>query len=162
GSFGGGRRGGGAGIRKTISYYDKGPALGLMLDFKIRHETQNKKSQDTVIRTLYQDYYKGQKRGWTDEELRAVCEKDAGVPLNEFFEYASSVEEPDYGKYYAYAGVEIEAPKELPAADLGAIAEDLSGKLMIAALEPGSAAVAAKLAAMDEITTVDGEKVDAK
>jgi predicted metalloprotease with PDZ domain len=69
------------GIRKTISYYEKGPVLGLLLDFKIRHETQNRKSFDTVMRTLYQHYYKEKKRGWTDEEFRAVCERVAGVPF---------------------------------------------------------------------------------
>ncbi len=34
------RGGGGGGISKTISYYEKGPVLALLLDFKIRHETK--------------------------------------------------------------------------------------------------------------------------
>jgi predicted metalloprotease with PDZ domain len=29
-------------VNKTISYYDKGPVLGMLLDFKIRHETKNR------------------------------------------------------------------------------------------------------------------------
>ena len=65
----GGRRGGSGGISKTVSYYEKGPVIGLLLDFKIRHETKNKKSLDTVMRTLYQDYFKKLKRGWTEDEL---------------------------------------------------------------------------------------------
>ncbi|MRR23447.1 M61 family peptidase, partial [bacterium] len=37
----------------TISYYDKGCGLGLLLDLKIRHETGNGKTLDNVMRTLY-------------------------------------------------------------------------------------------------------------
>ncbi len=161
GSFGGGRRGGG-GLRKTISYYNKGPALGLLLDFKIRHETKNRKSLDTVMRTLYQKYYKELKRGWTEDEFRKVCEDTAGCSLKEFFGFVNTTGPVDYNKYLAYAGLELEKPKELPAADLGAYVEEKDGKLVIAAVEWGSAANLARLAAADEIKTVDGAKVDAK
>ena len=54
-------------VRKTISYYEKGPVLGMLLDFRIRHETRNQRSLDTVMRTLYEKYYKELGRGWTDE-----------------------------------------------------------------------------------------------
>jgi predicted metalloprotease with PDZ domain len=157
----GGRRGGG-GIVKTISYYDKGAALGLLLDFRIRHETKNQKSLDTVMRTLYQKFYKELKRGWTDAEFQAVCESVAGVPLAEIFEYASTTEEIDYPKYLAYAGLELEKPKELPDPYWGAIAEDKDGKLIISVVEGDSPARQAGLAAQDEIKALDGVKVDAK
>ena len=47
-----------------ISYYDKGSALGALLDIAIRHETNNKRSLDDVMRTLYNTYYKQKKRGF--------------------------------------------------------------------------------------------------
>ena len=159
GPFGGRKDGG---INKTISYYDKGCALGLLLDFKIRHETKNQQSLDTVMRTLYQKYDRELKRGWTDAEFRAVCESIAGVPLAEYFDYASTTKEIDYPKYFAYAGLEIEKPKELPEPHLGAIAEDRDGKLIISAVEANSPARQAGLAAQDEIKALDGAKVDAK
>ncbi|MGA2262576.1 MAG: PDZ domain-containing protein, partial [Acidobacteriota bacterium] len=153
---------GGSGIKKTISYYDKGAVLGMLLDFKIRHETKNRKSLDTVMRTLYEQYYRQKKRGWTDEEFRAVCEKIAGVPLAENFDYASTTKDIDYAKYLAYAGLELEHPKELPEPDLGAIAEDKDAKLIISAVEGESPAQHAGLAAQDEIKALDGNRVDAK
>ena len=159
GPFGGRKDGG---INKTISYYDKGCALGLLLDFKIRHETKNQQSLDTVMRTLYQKYDQELKRGWTDAEFRAVCESIAGVPLAEYFDYASTTKEIDYPKYFAYAGLEIEKPKELPEPHLGAMAEDKDGKLTISAVEANSPARHAGLAAQDEIKALDGAKVDAK
>ena len=95
-------------MNKTISYYDKGPVLGLMLDFSIRHATKNKKTLDDVMRLLYYKYYKQLKRGFTEQEFRNECEKIAGTSLPELFEYASTVKPPDYPKYFAYGGLKID------------------------------------------------------
>lgn len=96
----------------TISYYDKGCGLGLLLDLKIRQSTGNRKSLDDVMRALYYDYHKGLDRGFTDEEFRAECEKIAGVDLGELFGWASSTVRPDYDRYLDYAGLYLkeEAP----------------------------------------------------
>jgi len=96
----------------TISYYDKGCGLGLLLDLKIRQSTGNRKSLDDVMRTLYYDYHKKLGRGFTDEEFRAECEKAAGTDLGELFGWASSVVRPDYDRYLGYAGLYLkeEAP----------------------------------------------------
>ena len=155
-----GRRG--EGIRKTISYYDKGMALGWLLDLAIRHETRNAKSLDSVMRALYEVYYKNLGRGWTDAEFRAVCESAAGVPLPEIFEYASTTREVDYAKYIEYAGLELEAPRELPAASWGGYVEDKGGKIVLAAVEEGSPARRAGLAPGDEIRAFDGAPADVK
>jgi predicted metalloprotease with PDZ domain len=158
GPFGRGKQ---AGVRKTISYYDKGAILGMLLDFAIRHATGNQKSLDTVMRLLYTRYYKQLGRGWTDEEFRQACESVGGVGLGEVFEYASTTKEVDYAKYLAYAGLELEPRRELPDAYLGAIVEDLGGGLTVAAVEGGSPATAAGVKARDVIAAVDGAKVDA-
>lgn len=107
-------------FNKTISYYIKGPIVGLLLDFKIRHETKNKKSLDDVMRTLYQDFYLNQKRGFTEPEFRKVCEKVAGTSLDEIFHYVYTTKELDYVKYFSYAGLNIDvAPKQVPGGYLG-------------------------------------------
>lgn len=95
-------------VNRTISYYQKGPAIGLLLDMAIRHSTKNKKSLDDVMRTVYRVYYQGKKRGFTDAEFRQVCEEIAGVALPELFDYVFTVKEPDYAKYLAYGGLGID------------------------------------------------------
>jgi predicted metalloprotease with PDZ domain len=152
---------GGTGIRRTMSYYDKGPVLGLLLDFRIRHETKNRRSLDTVMRTLYRKYYKQLRRGWTDAEFRQVCEEVAGVRLTDFFEYASTTRTIDYERYLAYAGLQLEPARALPDADLGALVEDVNGALAVAAVEDGSAASKAGIVAGDILAAVDGRVVDA-
>ena len=107
----------GGGIRKTISYYDKGAVVGLLLDLRIRHQTGNARSLDTVMRALYERYYRKLNRGWTGEEFRRVCEDVAGGSLREIFEYASTTHPVNYAKYLGYAGLRLEPPKPLKAAE---------------------------------------------
>src|SRR5262249_3400013 len=93
----------------TISYYNKGPAIAAMLDFKIRSETKNQKSLDDVMRALYNEYFKEKNRGWTDDEFRGVCERVAGTSLAEIFDdYVFSTKEVDYPKYFSLAGLKID------------------------------------------------------
>jgi predicted metalloprotease with PDZ domain len=92
---------------KSISYYDKGPCVGLILDLSIRHATQNRKSLDDVFRFLYEEYYKKLRRGFTDAEFQQACENIAGITLNDEFEYVYTTREIDYNKYLAYAGLKL-------------------------------------------------------
>ncbi|MCF2495283.1 M61 family metallopeptidase [Dyadobacter chenhuakuii] len=108
----------GEGADQTISVYRKGPIVGLLFDFAIRHETQNKKSLDDVMRKLYKDFYKSKKRGFTENELRETITKVAGKPLDELFTYIYTTAEPDYKKYFGYAGFDIDtAPKQVVGSD---------------------------------------------
>jgi predicted metalloprotease with PDZ domain len=93
----------------TISYYDNGAMLGAMLDLAIRHESRNRQSLDDVMRALYRTYYREKQRGFTDAEFRQACETAAGASLAEIFEYASAPMQMDYAKYFAYAGLTVEA-----------------------------------------------------
>ena len=145
----------------TISYYDKGAALGLLLDLKIRNETKNRASLDDVMRTLYQTFYKEKNRGFTDAEFRQVCEKVAGCPLPEIFDvYASTVKDIDYTKYLAFAGLDIDIqPQELPGVSFGATTREQNGSLVISSIEWNSPASRAGLSVQDEIIALDGVRV---
>lgn len=99
----------GENANKSISYYDKGPAVGLILDFSIRQATQDKKSLDDVMRFLYWEYYKKLQRGFTDVEFQNACETVAGISLANVFEYVYTTKEIDYNSYLSYAGLRINA-----------------------------------------------------
>lgn len=92
----------------TISYYDKGPVIGMLFDLAIRHATGNSKSLDDVMRILYRKYYLQERRGFTDAEFRTACEAVAGKDLQELFDYIFTVKEPDYATYLAYGGLNID------------------------------------------------------
>lgn len=129
-----GRQGDGA--YKTISYYEKGPILGLLLDLSIRHATRNKRSLDDVMRTLYHTFYRAENRGFTDAEFQMTCEKTAGTSLAEVFEYASTVKPIDYPKYLAYAGLTVtETTESQPGAWLGISARAKEDSVQLAAVD---------------------------
>jgi predicted metalloprotease with PDZ domain len=148
----------------TISYYDKGAALGLLLDLKIRHESKNRKSLDEVMKTLYEKFYKEKKRGFTDLEFREECEAAAGCRLPEIFDdYVVTVKEIDYPKYFAYAGLEIDVtPKEQPGVYFGAATRAQDGNLIVSSVEWNSPAQQGGLSAQDEILALDGVRVSAR
>ena len=146
-------------VNKTISYYDKGPVLGLMIDFAIRHQTNNKKSLDDVMRLLYKKYYQTKKRGFTEKEFQMECEAMAGISLAEIFEDASTVNAIDYPKYFAYAGLSIDTLiRKLPGAYLGISTRQKDSVVFISEIDWKSPAWNAGLHTKDTILEVDGNK----
>jgi predicted metalloprotease with PDZ domain len=97
---------------KSISYYDKGPIVGMLIDFSIRHATQNRKSLDDVMRILYNHYARTLGRGFTDAEFQQACETIAGVPLADVFEYVYTTQEIDYNTYLGYAGLRLDTKEK--------------------------------------------------
>jgi len=147
----------------TISYYDNGGMLGAMLDLAIRHQSANRRSLDDVMRALYRTYDVGKKRGFTDAEFRQECERAAGGPLAEAFEYAATTKDVDYAKYFAYAGLKVEIERQdAPGAYLGLNLRAADGILTIVEAEAGSPAAAAGLSARDQVLEVDGAKATPK
>lgn len=93
---------------ETISYYEKGPLVGMLLDIEIRVRSQNKKSLDDVMRHLYHNIYKKENRGFTDKEFRDICEKLAGGSLQDVFDYVYTTKELDYAAYFKKIGIDLD------------------------------------------------------
>lgn len=123
-------------VNKTVSVYDKGAGLGLLLDLAIRNVSNNKKSLDDVMRQLYKEYYKGKRRGFTAAEFRMICEREAGGPLTEVFEYATTTKAIDYKKYFAFAGLEVDSePRPVTGGWLGVSARPKGDSLVVTGVE---------------------------
>lgn len=156
----------------TISYYNKGPAIAAMLDYQIRAATGNQKSLDDVMRALYNEYFKQKKRGFTDDEFRAVCERIAGVQLGEVLgDYVATTKAIDYQKYFALAGLRIDTElRAQPGVYLGAVAgapgrggpgapPEPAGAQVISRIDYDSPASHGGLSIGDEILSIDGVRV---
>jgi predicted metalloprotease with PDZ domain len=150
-------------VNKTISPYDKGPALGILLDFKIRHETKNKKSLDDVMRSLYYNYHKQKGRGFTEDEFRNTCEEIAGTSLADFFDYIYTLKQVDYPSYLAYAGLRIDTvSRELQQPWLGVGVRDRNDTLWVSSVDWQSPAWQAGVRNRRAILQVNGNKMNAK
>ena len=146
-------------VNKTISYYEKGPLVGLILDFKIRHATANKKSLDDVMRLLYHEYYLEKKRGFTEKELQQAFETVADTSLAEEFEYISTTKILDYPKYFGYAGLRIDtSAKVLPETYAGLTLQEKEDSVFIAAVDFDSPAWFAGLRKGQYILELNNQK----
>ena len=142
----------------TVSYYDKGAVLGGILNLAIMKETKGEKNLDNVMRTLYQEYYKKQGRGFTDEEFQKTVESVAGKSMSDFFQkYIFGTETIPYNTFLEIVGLQLKdknATKSEPF--LGA--EFRGGGLKITSVLKDSPAYNDGLNVGDEILQVDGSK----
>src|SRR5205823_3213336 len=76
-----------------LSYYDKGELIGLCLDLKIRHVTDNAKSLDDVMRLLLARH-NPPKPGYGEDEIRAAVSEVAGVDLSAFYDLLARSTDP--------------------------------------------------------------------
>lgn len=145
-------------INRTISYYDKGPVVGLLLDFEIRQATKNKKSLDDLMRKLYYTYDQRLKRGFTETELWEEAEKIAGKNLAELRAYTTTTKELDYQKYLNYAGLQIDTvSKRTPNLYTGMRTRWRSDSLVVTAVDYESPAWVAGVRNRDVVLKVDGQ-----
>ncbi|MES2519187.1 MAG: PDZ domain-containing protein [Bacteroidota bacterium] len=142
----------------TVSYYDKGAVLGGILNVAILQATKGSKNLDDVMKTLYQEFYKKQGRGFTDEEFQKTVESVAGKSMNDFFQkYIFGTETIPYNSYFEAVGMKlVDKNAENTAPFLGT--EFRGGNLKITNVIRDSPAYNYGLSVGDEILQIDGVK----
>ena len=143
---------------RSISYYNKGQIVGLLLDIAIRDDTDNKKSLDDVMRAMNDEYAKRGRFYTESADIRATIEKVTGKPFEEFFRrYVSGVDEIPSDEFLGMAGLRLYRSNKT-SADFGfGIARGPSASWLVSEVTPGSNAEAAGLRQGDEIVQVNGE-----
>jgi predicted metalloprotease with PDZ domain len=101
---------------RSISYYNKGQILGVLLDLAIRDATGNRKSLDDVLRRMNDEYARAGKFYNDSEGIRAVVEEVSGRSFEDFFRrYVSGTDEIPYNDFLATAGLELRINDAQPA-----------------------------------------------
>lgn len=148
----------------TISYYNKGALLGMLLDLEIRSRTHGRKSLDDLMRSLYQKFYEasaatkyGPVRGYEEKDLLEAANALTGSDFTGYFEkYVAGTESLPYAQTLALAGLVLQvnvAPDAAPWIGVSAAQEDRG--LRISSVRPGSEADRAGLSAGDLLLNVD-------
>jgi predicted metalloprotease with PDZ domain len=109
---------------RSISYYDKGQILGVMLDLAIRDATDDHKSLDDVMRRMNEEYARrGRYYDDSNGVLRAVNEV-TGKDFSGFFRrYVSGTDEIPYNKFLSIAGLQLTLNATQPSDPTAAIEE---------------------------------------
>ncbi|MHB8525567.1 MAG: M61 family metallopeptidase [Candidatus Acidiferrales bacterium] len=142
----------------SISYYNKGQILGVMLDLAIRNATDNHKSLDDVMRGMDEDYaHRG--RFYDDSKgVEQEVEKVAGRSFKDFFQkYVSGTNEIPYGDFLRYAGLRVKVQARA-FADFGFEAtRTRSGPIQVGTVAPNSSAAQAGLESGDVLLQLGGQ-----
>jgi predicted metalloprotease with PDZ domain len=144
---------------RSISYYNKGQLIGVLLDLSIRDATDNRKSLDDVLRLL-NDRFAKQHRFYDDSrDLRAAVEEISGKDYADFFRrYVSGTDELPYADFLSIAGLELKVQQQT-SPDIGFWIGHAPGvkEASVASVDQGGPAEAAGLLPGDEIIALDGE-----
>ena len=140
-----------------ISFYTKGQILGMLLDLKIRHLTNNQRSLDDVMRFLNQWFAKWGE-GYQDSDILRAVNAVTNHDFSEFFaRYVSGTVELPYEKILAYAGLKPVFVKE-KVPTIGKVT--FFGPLnRVFAVDSESPVGKAGLMKEDHIVKIDGKKV---
>ena len=141
----------------SISYYNKGKILGVLLDLTIRNAADDHASLDDVLRALNQQFAR---RGlfYRDSlDLRAVSEQVCGCKLEDFFSrYIAGTDEIPYGDFLSLAGWKLRTDIRAFAA-FGFWPGRGPGDSTVATdVEPGSSAEAAGIREGDVLLDLEG------
>jgi len=147
----------------TISYYNKGVVLGLLLDLEIRSRTRGQKSLDDVLRWMYANFYEappassyGRGRGYEEKDILDAVNAVSGSDFTAFFERSVQGTEPlPYAEALA-AGLQLQvdvAPGSPPS--LGVLIEKQDRGVRITSVRPEGAADRASLSRGDLLLAVD-------
>lgn len=145
----------------SISYYNKGALLAMMLDLKILAETRGEKRLDDVLKAAYETFYIQKKRGFEEHEFHALIEQVTGVSVADIFEAAHAAGSLDYNRYLNTVGYEVidyNAGRELP--DLGISTTVTDGRVVVTSVSRGTSAWEGGINVRDEIIAINGERLD--
>jgi predicted metalloprotease with PDZ domain len=149
---------------ESISYYNKGQILGVLLDIIIRDRSDNRAGLDDVFRALNEQYAKAGRFYNESDGLRAVMEevirkKDPGaIPdLSDFFtRYVAGTDEIPYSDFLSFAGLTLRENQRRAAFGFG-ISRDTGSNPTIASVDRDGGASEAGLKDGDVLMQLNGE-----
>jgi len=155
----------GAPDRKTSIYPDAALCM-LMVDLEIIRNTDGKESLHSVMKELYEDFSK-EGKGYSEDDFRNICVRFGGLKVAEIFEnhiYGTQDYISTLKKSLEVVGLELKEKDNpnLSAQYFGFTAIKEDGKIIIKRVEPNSIADKNEMAPEDEITKVNGEKIEKK
>jgi len=144
----------------TMTYYSRGLIIAAVLDAMIIKQSNGKECLDHLMKDLYETYYVGKNRGFTDAEFKACLVKHTGQDMAEFFlKYIDGTEVIPYSMYFLPLGVEVSDVGGVKPV-FGANVSEEGGKVIIKSIRSNSSAEDAGLSVNDEIIACMNYRVD--
>ena len=146
---------------RSISYYNKGELLGVLLDLAVREASHGRASLREVFLWMNDNYAK-KSRGFAEsDDVRKAAEAVSGADLRWFFEkYVAGTEEVPWNVFFRTVGLRLEESKRtMPDAGFAAW-RNFDGPLVVGAVVPGGPAEQAGMREGDQILAVNGHNTE--
>jgi predicted metalloprotease with PDZ domain len=143
---------------RSISYYNKGELLGVILDLEVREASRGQASLREVFQWMNQNYAK-QGRFFPDSDgVREAAEAVSHADLGWFFsKYVAGTEEIPWNDFFRTVGLRVvEQANAVPDAGFTA-SRNFDGPMTVEAVTPGSEAEHVGLQVGDTILEVEGK-----
>ncbi|MEO1415370.1 MAG: PDZ domain-containing protein [Bacteroidota bacterium] len=148
---------------RKISFYTKGYLAAMILDQRIRQQTDDAHSLDDVMHYMYQEVAK-KGQGYTESIFRDILKKFTGNDQADFFEHfihgTTSLKTAlkEMGAYYGLMMLEV-PPADPAIAWWGIKTKVANGKLIVDHLYEDSPAMRAGIVAGDELIALNGHQL---
>jgi predicted metalloprotease with PDZ domain len=148
---------------RSISYYNKGYLLGIVLDLAMRDASEDKASLRDLFRWMNEHYAKQRKFFADSEGVRQAAEEISRAGLKDFFEkFVIGVEEIPWDCVFHSVGLRV-VGSEITVSDPGFQAvQRFDQPVIVAQVTPGSDAENAGLQPEDEVSQINGKPAGKK
>jgi predicted metalloprotease with PDZ domain len=145
---------------RSISYYNKGELLGIMLDLAVRDASHGQASLREVLQWMNEHYAKHNLNFDDSNGVRAAAEAVTHSDLGAFFsKYVAGTDEVPWDDFLRTVGLRAE-PVSNTVPDAGfAASRNFDGPMSVASVTPGSEADHAGLQVGDTIVELQGKAV---
>ena len=145
---------------RSISYYNKGELLGVVLDLAVRDATHDHASLREVMQWMNQNYAKKGRFFADSDGVREAAEAVSHADLASFFaKYVAGTDEIPWDEFFRGVGLKVtQETNAVP--DAGFVASrNFDGPMLVGAVTPGGDAERAGLLVGDTILEIQGNAV---
>ena len=143
---------------RSISYYNKGELLGIMLDLAVREASHGEASLREVFVWMNRNYAKKGRFFQDSKGVREAAEAVSHADLGWFFaKYVTGTEEIPWNDFFRSVGLRLIEEKST-ISDAGFVASrNFDGPMIVTAITPGGGAEGAGLQKGDTILEINGK-----
>lgn len=142
---------------RSISYYNKGELLGVLLDLRMRAASHDTASLQTLFRWMNESYAKKGKFFTDSPGVREAAEKVSGADLSGFFrDYVSGTRDIPWDGFFDYVGLRVQQKQEVSVDPGFDVVQKFDQPPIVVQVKPGSEAERAGLSNGDVVLRVNG------